>query len=252
MLRRAELQLRQGGSEEPPHVARETAMKPSPWMTAPEAAAALGVSRATLYAYVSRGSIRSQAMPGRPARPRLRPRRRRAAEAAQRGAARARQGGGAVAAVGAAGARVVDRADRRPAAVLPRPRRRRTGAHHDRCRRWRRSSGPAGSTALAAAAAAPVAARARGWIDPSAPFVCPGAGAAGGWRRPPIRRPSTPGPRRCVRTGWRILRRWCRPRTGRPSARPRIEAAAGAGVAASGAPAPTCSAPCWCSAPTTS
>jgi citrate synthase len=40
-------------------------MKPSPWMTAPDAAAALGVSRATLYAYVSRGRIRSQALPGR-------------------------------------------------------------------------------------------------------------------------------------------------------------------------------------------
>jgi citrate synthase len=33
-------------------------------MSAPEAAAALGVSRATLYAYVSRGRVRSQAMPG--------------------------------------------------------------------------------------------------------------------------------------------------------------------------------------------
>ena len=35
-----------------------------PWMTAADAARALGVSRATLYAYVSRGRIRSQAMPG--------------------------------------------------------------------------------------------------------------------------------------------------------------------------------------------
>src|SRR4030081_3622015 len=35
------------------------------WMTAPEAAAALRVSVATLYAYVSRGFIRSQSMPGR-------------------------------------------------------------------------------------------------------------------------------------------------------------------------------------------
>jgi citrate synthase len=40
-------------------------MKPPPWITAPEAAEALGVSRATLYAYVSRGRIRSQAVPGR-------------------------------------------------------------------------------------------------------------------------------------------------------------------------------------------
>jgi citrate synthase len=39
-------------------------MKQMPWMTAAEAAAALGVSRATLYAYVSRGRVRSQAMPG--------------------------------------------------------------------------------------------------------------------------------------------------------------------------------------------
>jgi len=35
-----------------------------PWLTADEAAAGLGVSRATLYAYVSRGHVRSQAMPG--------------------------------------------------------------------------------------------------------------------------------------------------------------------------------------------
>jgi citrate synthase len=39
-------------------------MKQSPWMTAPEAAETLGVSRATLYAYVSRRRIRSQAVPG--------------------------------------------------------------------------------------------------------------------------------------------------------------------------------------------
>jgi citrate synthase len=35
-----------------------------PWIAATDAAAALGVSRATLYAYVSRGLIRSQPMPG--------------------------------------------------------------------------------------------------------------------------------------------------------------------------------------------
>jgi citrate synthase len=35
------------------------------WMPAPEAARVLGVNRATLYAYVSRGYVRSQAMPGR-------------------------------------------------------------------------------------------------------------------------------------------------------------------------------------------
>src|SRR5262245_3796492 len=34
------------------------------WLSAAEAAAALGVTRATLYAYVSRGYIRSQPMPG--------------------------------------------------------------------------------------------------------------------------------------------------------------------------------------------
>ena len=39
-------------------------MPQMPWMTAAEAAAALGVSRATLYAYVSRGRVRSQAMAG--------------------------------------------------------------------------------------------------------------------------------------------------------------------------------------------
>jgi len=37
----------------------------APWMTAAEAAAALGVTRATLYAYVSRGRVRSQATAGR-------------------------------------------------------------------------------------------------------------------------------------------------------------------------------------------
>src|SRR5215831_8099275 len=35
-----------------------------PWMTAEDAAARLGVSRATLYAYVSRGQVRSQATAG--------------------------------------------------------------------------------------------------------------------------------------------------------------------------------------------
>src|SRR6185436_12311917 len=41
-------------------------MKRSGWVPAAEAAAALGVSRATLYAYVSRGAVRSQAVPGSP------------------------------------------------------------------------------------------------------------------------------------------------------------------------------------------
>lgn len=40
-------------------------MRAAPWLTASEAAALLGVSRPTLYAYVSRGRVRSQAMPGR-------------------------------------------------------------------------------------------------------------------------------------------------------------------------------------------
>ena len=40
-------------------------MKPaSGWISAADAAAALGVTRATLYAYVSRGFVRSQAIPG--------------------------------------------------------------------------------------------------------------------------------------------------------------------------------------------
>ena len=41
---------------------------PTDWMTADEAARALGVSRSTLYAYVSRGLVRSQAAPGTPQR----------------------------------------------------------------------------------------------------------------------------------------------------------------------------------------
>src|SRR5947207_8296723 len=36
------------------------------WIAAAEAAGLLGVSRATLYAYVSRGYVRSQASPGSP------------------------------------------------------------------------------------------------------------------------------------------------------------------------------------------
>ena len=35
-------------------------------LTAAQAAAALGVTRATLYAYTSRGQLRSEPMPGRP------------------------------------------------------------------------------------------------------------------------------------------------------------------------------------------
>ncbi|HET9369467.1 MAG TPA: citrate synthase, partial [Vicinamibacterales bacterium] len=38
--------------------------RPAPWIDAAAAAARLGVSRATLYAYVSRGLIRSQLLPG--------------------------------------------------------------------------------------------------------------------------------------------------------------------------------------------
>src|SRR5947208_9397851 len=36
----------------------------APWLTAADAAALLGVTWATLYAYVSRGYVRSQPMPG--------------------------------------------------------------------------------------------------------------------------------------------------------------------------------------------
>src|SRR5512140_1362681 len=39
--------------------------KDNDWMTAAEAARALGISRATLYAYVSRNFIRSEARPGK-------------------------------------------------------------------------------------------------------------------------------------------------------------------------------------------
>src|SRR3954468_3474782 len=41
-----------------------TLINRSTWISAADAAAALRVSRATLYAYVSRGHIRSQAQPG--------------------------------------------------------------------------------------------------------------------------------------------------------------------------------------------
>jgi citrate synthase len=46
------------------NIDRTIKMSTSPWMTAAEAAARLGVTRGTLYAYVSRGYVRSQAMPG--------------------------------------------------------------------------------------------------------------------------------------------------------------------------------------------
>src|SRR5581483_1453521 len=39
-------------------------MNDAAWMTAADASRALGVSRATLYAYVSRGYLRSESMPG--------------------------------------------------------------------------------------------------------------------------------------------------------------------------------------------
>ena len=41
---------------------------PPEWVDAPAAAALLGVKRATLYAYVSRGLVRSRASMGRRAR----------------------------------------------------------------------------------------------------------------------------------------------------------------------------------------
>ena len=117
-------------------------------------------------------------MPGQCAGPRLRPRRRRAAAAAHRGAAGAGQGRGPVAAVGAAGAGVVDRADRRPAALLPRPRRRRPGAHAvarggglaHLDRRVRRASGRRGAGIAgrvpADRPAAPFVARAQAMLAP--------------------------------------------------------------------------------------
>ena len=39
-------------------------MSSSHYLTAKQAAAALGVTRATLYAYTSRGQLRSEAIPG--------------------------------------------------------------------------------------------------------------------------------------------------------------------------------------------
>src|SRR5690349_15054319 len=39
-------------------------VRPGDWLTAEDAARTLGVSRATLYAYVSRGFVRSQPAPG--------------------------------------------------------------------------------------------------------------------------------------------------------------------------------------------
>ena len=89
-----------------------------PWISAADAARLLGVNRATLYAYVSRGFVRSQAAPGSTRertysrddveRLRQRTEERRAPDKA---AARP--------ALGHADPGVVDRADRRPPPLLP-------------------------------------------------------------------------------------------------------------------------------------
>ncbi len=103
-------------------------MRSPSWLHAADAAAALRVSRATLYAYVSRGYIRSQATAGSTrerqySRDDVERLRRRTEERRNPG-----QGRGARAAMGYADSRVGDRPDRRIAALLPRPRGRATGS----------------------------------------------------------------------------------------------------------------------------
>src|SRR5215211_5737207 len=91
-----------------------------PWIAAAEAARILGVTRTTLYAYVSRGFIRSQALPGST---RERAYSREDVERLRRrteGTPRPGQGGRSCAALGHADAGVAHHADRRPASVLPR------------------------------------------------------------------------------------------------------------------------------------
>ena len=98
----------------------------------------LGVSHATLYAYVSRGRIRSESAPGSRAPQPLLARRRRAAARAHARAAQSRNGGRAGAALGATDPRVVDHVDRRRPHLLPRPRRGGARALRARSQTWRR------------------------------------------------------------------------------------------------------------------
>ena len=127
------------------------------WIGAAEAAAMLGVSRADAVR-VRQPRLRPlagdcRAVAGTP----LLARRRRAAAAAHRGAPRPGQGGRARAAVGHADPRVVDHADRRHAALLPRPRRGGAGAHA-LARGSRRARSGRGNSTRAAAGEAPAGA----------------------------------------------------------------------------------------------
>ena len=197
-------------------------MKPSPWMTAPEAAAALGVSRATLYAYVSRGKVRSQAMPGgRRARGYARDDVERLKQRSEerrtpdKAAARSLQWGLPVLESSIAlidGQRLFYRGH--DAVGLARSRSLQEVASLIWTGRF---------DGLAAAAAAPVPAGAGG-IDPSAPFVCRvqallAAAAAADPAAFDTR------PEAVRRTGWRIMAALVHAATGRPWRDQAIEAA---------------------------
>ena len=118
----------------------------SPWLDAEEAIALLGVSRATLYAYVSRGRSAFGGRGREHASPPLFPRRHRAPARANQGAPQPGNSRRASAALGAADPRVVDHADRRRTALLPRPRRGRARAHAHRSPKSRRCCGRATPT----------------------------------------------------------------------------------------------------------
>ena len=188
------------------------------------------------------------------ARPRLRPRGRRAPAAAHRRAAGARQGGGPIAAVGPAGAGVVDRAHRRPAALLPRPRRGESGTH---------ALAPRGGLAHLDRRVCGIGGRAgRAKAPPYVTGACASSRLTGAVRRPRPSdagrspRPATcafdPRPEAVARTGWRILRMLVHAATARTPRGSSHRGIPGARLAARSQAPPISCAPSWCCAPTTS
>ena len=223
-------------------------MPPMPWMTAADAAAALGVSRATLYAYVSRGRIRSQAMPGSA---RARGYARDDVERLRRRSEERRAPDKAAAGRCSGGCRCWSRRSRSSTAVAsstaattrsawPAP---------GRSRRWRRSSGPAGSGSRPPARA-PTRPRSRGRAQGAVRGPRPGdAGCDRRPRRRGVRSPAGGGRR--ARGGGFCRCSSRRPRPLAPRHEP-IEAALARAWRLDRRAAPIWCAPCWCCVPITS
>ena len=121
----------------PKAAARKPPRKTTEWLDADAATRLLDVSRATLYAYVSRGFVRSEPTAGRPRE------RRYAREDVERlrtpcrGAAQSGESRGACAALGCAHPGVGDHAHRGRQAVLPRAGRRASWRARARSKKWR-------------------------------------------------------------------------------------------------------------------